>query len=277
MKNKLPFHKTTGSGNDFIIINNFDGKFDFDFFKKLTPIVCNRNNGVGADGLIVLNKYEGMDFRWDFFNADGSVAEMCGNGSRCAARLYSLFTGKKDISFMTLAGVIHAHVKDNFVKIRLSDPTNFIPNMDIYVDGDIIKGHFINTGVPHFVIYYEENLEEIQVKELGRKIRYHDRFSPAGTNVNFVCSIGENSIKVRTYERGVEDETLACGTGASASALISGYLKKVKSPVEVITTGGEKLYIYFSFENDNFKNVYLEGAVKIICEGNIYLDEIMSR
>ncbi len=275
MRKKLYFHKLTGSGNDFIIINNFDGNYDFDFFKKMTPYVCNRNNGVGADGLIVLNKYEGMDFRWDFFNADGSVAEMCGNGSRCAARLYSLMTGKNDISFMTLAGVIHAQVRDGLVKIRLSDPANFIPHMDIYVDGDIIKGNFINTGVPHFVIYYEDNLENVPVKELGRKIRYHDRFSPAGTNVNFVSPAGKNSIKVRTYERGVEDETLACGTGASASALVCGYLRKVESPVEVITTGGEKLYIYFKLEKENFKDVYLEGAVKIICEGYIYLDEII--
>lgn len=277
MENKLYFHKVTGSGNDFIIINNFDGKYDFDFFKKITPYVCHRNNGVGADGLIALNKYEGLDFRWDFFNADGSVAEMCGNGSRCAARLYSKFTEKKDVSFMTLAGVIHAHVEGNLAKIRLSDPINFIPNLEIYVDGDIIKGHFINTGVPHFVIFYEEGLEEVQVKELGRKIRYHERFSPAGTNVNFVSQISENAIKVRTYERGVEDETLACGTGASASALICGYLKKVKSPVEVVTTGGERLNIYYSFKNDNFTDVYLEGQVKIICEGSIYLDEIMSR
>ncbi|MCX7770891.1 MAG: diaminopimelate epimerase [Proteobacteria bacterium] len=276
MSKKLHFYKVSGSGNDFIIINNFDDKFEFEFFKKITPFVCNRNNGVGADGLIVLNKYEGLDFRWDFFNSDGTVAEMCGNGSRCAGRLYSMLTGKKEVAFMTLAGVIHAYVKGNLAKIRLSDPVNFIPNVDIYVDGDIIKGHFINTGVPHFVIFFEEGVDDLPVKELGRKIRFHERFSPAGTNVNFVSPIGENVIKVRTYERGVEDETLACGTGASASALIFGYLNKVKSPVEVITTGGEKLYIYFSWENNTFKDVYLEGAVKIICEGNLYLDEIIS-
>lgn len=274
MKEKIHFFKASGSGNDFIIINNFDGSMDFNFFKKLTPYVCHRNNGVGADGLIVLNKYENLDFRWDFFNSDGTVAEMCGNGSRCAARVFSMLYNKKDVTFMTLAGIIHAHVHGDMVKVRLSDPQNFIPSLEIYVDGDIIKGHFINTGVPHFVIILD-NLEDVPVRELGKKIRFHERFSPSGTNVNFVAVGEENTIRVRTYERGVEDETLACGTGASASALICGYFGYVKSPVKVITSGGEILYIHYNIENEHFREVYLEGTVKIICEGEIYLKEIL--
>jgi diaminopimelate epimerase len=274
MTKKIHFYKASGSGNDFIIIDNFNGQYDFNFFKTLTPFVCNRNNGVGADGLIVLNKYENLDFRWDFFNSDGTVAEMCGNGSRCASRVYAMLYGKKDVSFMTLAGVIHAHVEDKMVKVRLSEPKNFIPSLEIYVDGDILKGHFINTGVPHFVMI-TDRIDDVPVFELGRKIRYHERFSPAGTNVNFVSPLDKKTIKVRTYERGVENETLACGTGASASALVCGYLGLVEPPVKVITSGSEILYIHFNVKDNSFSHVYLEGEVKIICEGEIYLNEIM--
>lgn len=273
MIKKLAFYKTSGSGNDFIIINNFDGKHDFNFFKGLVTSLCDRHNGIGADGLIVLNKHDGLDFKWDFFNSDGTVAEMCGNGSRCAARVYNMLTGKSDITFLTLAGVIHANVKEKMVKVKLSDPENFTPQMDIYVDGELIKGSFINTGVPHFVII-SENIKEVDVKTMGRKIRFHERFSPAGTNVNFVSLESDNTVKVRTYERGVEDETLACGTGASASALVCGYMGKVISPVRVVTSGGETLFIYYKFENHRFTDVYLEGEVKLICEGHIYLNEL---
>lgn len=273
MGDRLHFYKMSGSGNDFIIVDNFDGKHNFEFFKGITPKVCNRNNGVGADGLIALNKEHGMDFRWDFFNSDGSVAEMCGNGARCAARLFSRLHKKKEITFMTLSGTIDASVNGDVVKVRLSEPSCFVPDLEIYVDGEVVKGSFINTGVPHFVMIVDD-IENVPVKEIGSKIRFHERFSPAGTNVNFAGHPGGAKIKVRTYERGVEDETLACGTGACASALVCGRAGLVSSPVGVITSGGEELFVHYAVAGEDFINVYLEGRVRLICEGEIFLNEL---
>ncbi len=275
MTEKLHFFKLSGSGNDFIVFDNFKNRLSFDFFKNITPKVCHRNNGVGADGVIVLNEEAGVDFRWDFFNSDGSVAEMCGNGSRCAARLFSHLNGINEIKFLTLAGLIRATVNGDMVKVKLSEPTNLVPDMELYLNGEMVKGNFVNTGVPHFVVITEQ-LSQINVKELGNKVRFHERFKPAGTNVNFVQCEGETSINVRTYERGVEDETLACGTGACASAVICGYKGFVKSPVTVTTTGGEKLNIYFDINGERISNLYLEGKVRFICEGDIYLSEIQN-
>lgn len=270
---RLHFYKLSGSGNDFIIINNLDGKYNFDFFKNIVTKVTSRNNGVGADGLIVLNKDNEVDFRWDFFNSDGSIAEMCGNGARCAGRVFSIITGKKDIVFKTIAGLIDAAVSGNIVKVRLSDPTGYIDKVEIDVDGKLFKGSFINTGVPHFVIEIDD-IENFPVKDIGNKIRFHSYFSPKGTNVNFIKYLGDETIKVRTYERGVEDETLACGTGACASALVIGKKGWVKNKANIITSGGERLTVYFNIDGNNFSKVYLEGAVKFICEGDIYLNEL---
>ncbi len=270
---KLPFYKLSGSGNDFIIVNNLKGEYSFDFFKDIVKKVTSRNNGVGADGLIILNKDEEVDFRWDFFNSDGSIAEMCGNGARCAGRVFSIITGKKDILFRTLAGKIDAFVEGTIVKVRLSDPTNYLDEVTIDVDGKIFKGAFINTGVPHFVLEVDD-IDNFPVKEIGNKIRFHSYFSPKGTNVNFIKYLGGNSIKVRTYERGVEDETLACGTGSCASALVLGKKGIVRDKANIITSGGEMLSVYFKIEGENFSNVYLEGQVRLICQGEIFLKEL---
>lgn len=273
MLKKLHFYKLSGSGNDFIIIDNFSNKLSFEFYKSLVPQVCHRNNGVGADGLIVLNEEKDVDFRWDFFNSNGSVAEMCGNGSRCAARLFSYLYGKSQMQFLTLAGLIDAFVYDDVVKVKLSTPSDIVPDIEIYLDGETIKGSFVNTGVPHFVVIVKD-IDKVDVKELGRTIRFHERFKPAGTNVNFVKVIGSSEIKVRTYERGVEDETLACGTGACASAIVCGQHNYVKSPVKVTTSGGEQLFIHYAQEKEKITGLYLEGKVKMICEGDIFLDEL---
>lgn len=273
MTEKLHFFKLSGSGNDFVIVDNFKLKLPFDFYKGIVTKLCNRNNGIGADGLIVLNQDEGVDFRWDFFNSDGSVAEMCGNGSRCAARLFANLYGKRKISIQTLAGVIYAEVNENLVKVKLSESSNIVDNMEIYMDGEVVVGSFVNTGVPHFVIIVD-NVNDVDVRGLGRKIRFHERFEPAGTNVNFVQKLNSSMIKVRTYERGVEDETLACGTGASASAIICGYKNLTTSPVKVITSGGEELFIYFTINNSKATELFLEGNVKLICEGDVFLSEL---
>ena len=273
MTERLHFFKLSGSGNDFIIVDNFQKNLPFDFYKEQVTKLCNRNNGIGADGLIVLNHEDGVDFRWDFFNSDGSIAEMCGNGSRCAARLFSRLYGKQKIVFQTLAGLIHAEVNGRLVKVKLSEPSNIIDNMEIYMDGETVVGSFVNTGVPHFVVILDD-VNAVDVKELGRKIRFHERFNPAGTNVNFVQKLNSSTIKVRTYERGVEDETLACGTGASASAVVCGYKNLASSPVKVITSGGEELTIYFTINHTKVTELFLEGEVKLICEGDVFLPEL---
>ncbi len=270
---KLHFYKLSGTGNDFIIINNLNNSRSFDYFKSIVRAVTNRNNGVGADGLIIINPDNETDFRWDFFNADGSVAEMCGNGARCVARVFSYITGKSEMIFKTLAGRIDAYVTGSRVKVRLSDPNDILDHIEINLDGTIIKGSFINTGVPHFVVPVD-NIDDYNVREIGRKLRFHEYFAPKGTNVNFVKYLGDSAIKVRTYERGVEDETLACGTGACATALIFGRKGVVKDRADIITSGGERLSVYFSIQNDLIHNVYLEGNTRFICEGEVFLNEI---
>ena len=270
----MDFTKLQGSGNDFIVIDNRDGKVqrllkDFgisveDFVVKL----CTPHTGVGADGLILIEnpKDPENDFRWQFFNADGSVAEMCGNGSRCAVRFcYEKGIVGEKVRFETLAGIIKAEVLEGGkrVKVQLTPPSE-PQDRCLEADGLTVKGTFINTGVPHFVVP-AENLESLNVKSLGRAIRFHEEFRPGGTNVNFVKPVAEGALKIRTYERGVEAETLACGTGATASAIVA-YLKGLvkKKPVEVITKGGEVLKIDFS---EDLKEVYLEGSVCKVYDG----------
>ncbi|MCX7990772.1 MAG: diaminopimelate epimerase [Proteobacteria bacterium] len=269
----MHFYKLSGSGNDFIIIDNLNGEYPFDFFRGIVTKVTSRNNGVGADGLIILNKDDEVDFRWDFFNSDGSVAEMCGNGARCAGRIYSIISGKNSIVFKTIAGRIDAQINGDIVKVRLPDPTDYSEEIKLEIDGKFCRGSFINTGVPHFVVEVED-IESFPVKEIGNKIRFHNVFSPRGTNVNFVKYLGNDTIKVRTYERGVEDETLACGTGACASALVFGKRGLIADRANIITSGGERLSVYFKIEGEKFSNVYLEGRVRLICEGDIFLKEL---
>ncbi len=270
---KLHFYKLSGSGNDFIVINNLNNERAFDYFKDIVTRVTNRNNGVGADGLIVINPDEEVDFRWDFFNSDGSVAEMCGNGARCAARVFSYISGKSDMVFKTLAGKIDAYVNNSLVKVRLSDPKELKEDIELELEGTKIKGSFINTGVPHLVVPVD-HIEDFNVKETGKKLRFHSYFAPKGTNVNFVKHLKDNTIMVRTYERGVEDETLACGTGACATALIFGKKGVIKNKADIITSGGERLSVYFTIHESKIHNVYLEGNTRFICEGDIFLSEL---
>ncbi|SHK50641.1 diaminopimelate epimerase [Thermocrinis minervae] len=266
--------KYQGSGNDFILIDNRDGKV-YTLLDKLgitikdfVVKVCTFHTGVGADGLILIEepKDRENDFSWQFFNSDGSVAEMCGNGSRCAVRFaYEKGICKEEVKFETLAGIIKAYVKEGgkVVKVKLTKPKDY-RKVSLEVDGLKLDGSFINTGVPHFVAKVD-NLENFPVVKYGRLIRFHKEFEPKGTNVNFIEPLDDQTIRIRTYERGVESETLACGTGATASALISymeGYVNK--RPVKVITKGGEVLLVDF---DDKMEEVYLEGRVVKVFEG----------
>ena len=258
---KIPFFKMNGSGNDFIVINNREnivGNTVDISIEEFVRRVCKRRESIGADGLILIEKDNDYDFRWRFFNSDGSEVEMCGNGSRCAAR-FAFLNGIASLSmkFSTLAGVIEAEITGvNTVKVKLTNPKDY--ESKIKLEGIDMPASFINTGVPH-VVYFVDNIDIVNVKELGAKTRYHDYFGDEGTNVNFAEVVDENTIKIRTYERGVEDETLACGTGSTAAAVIAVLEGKCESPVDVVTRSGKILKVYVYKNKDSVEKVYLEG------------------
>jgi diaminopimelate epimerase len=281
---KINFIKMVASGNDFVVIDHRlnpacrqAGTTD-QRLKKLARCLCDRKFGIGADGLLVLEKTKQANVRMRIFNADGSEAQMCGNGARCVA-LYCSFqlsalSSQQKIRIETKAGIIESQVRADNVKIKLTEPRNLRLGIPLKINGRLIKANFINTGVPHVVIF-TEGLEKIDVVILGRQIRYHQKFLPAGTNADFVEVLNNNSIKVRTYERGVEDETLACGTGSVASALLTTYLayrqagnlRLTTNKISVHTQSGEILKVYFNRAGNNFKNVWLEGKAKIVYKG----------
>jgi diaminopimelate epimerase len=261
----MEFYKMTGGGNDFILIDNRTGKIDVAALRPSIPRICRRKLSVGADGLIVLENSDKAHFRWHFFNADGSEAEMCGNGGRCAARLaHQLGMAPAELTFETVVGIIHAQVKGPVVKLTLPPPTDIRLGLALPIGQEEISVDFINTGVPHTVIFAPD-LTEVDVVGLGRQIRQHQAFQPAGTNVDFV-HVKNGAVQIRTYERGVEDETLACGTGAVAAAVIAGLRGLVTSPITVIPPSREPLTIYYQGER-TIKEVSLEGEVRIIYHG----------
>jgi diaminopimelate epimerase len=268
---KIPFHKIHGNGNDFILIDDRRGVLKGRGLSPLAKQVCHRNRSVGADGLIVIVSSKKADFKWRFFNSDGSEAEMCGNGSRCAARFAVLKKiAPKKMTFETLAGIIHAEVKKETVRVQLTGATGLRMNVPVPLAGHSRTGYFINTGVPHLV-YLSDHLDGEDVQAVGSATRWHEVFKPAGTNVNFVQINGPHKLRIRTYERGVEGETLACGTGAVAAALVAAALRKTTSPVTVTTRGGDKLIVSFIQDGEEFTDLHLEGAAEVVCEGTLYL------
>ncbi|MBF0594536.1 MAG: diaminopimelate epimerase [Candidatus Omnitrophica bacterium] len=274
---KILFTKMQGAGNDFVVIDHVPGLDYCEFTKK----VCNRHMGIGADGVLVLGESTGCDYKMSIINADGSEAEMCGNGARCMAVYikYKFAVVPEVFTMETLAGKIHASVSGEVASVQLSDPKDYRANVEIKIGEQKLSGHFINTGVPHTVIFVE-GLQEFDVDGLGSLIRHHKAFAPKGTNVNFVERVKDGVVAVRTFERGVEAETLACGTGSVASALI-GYLQAQKqilpgknATIRVATKSGELLDVSFDLDVKNDKpvitNVWLKGSGKIICKGEYY-------
>ncbi len=273
-RNRIPFYKMHGGGNDFVLIdhrNRFIPKAGQPEFARQ---VCHRQFGVGADGLILIEASSTADFRWRFYNADGSEPEMCGNGGRCAAR-FAMLNGiaLAEMSFETLAGIIKAEVKGRRVKLLMAGIGEVRLEQPIPLEDATLVGHFLKVGVPHVAVPVPD-LEAVPIAAWGRAVRFHDLFAPAGTNVNFIQVEGPQSLRIRTYERGVEDETLACGTGAVASALIAARLGQVVSPVTVHTRGGEALTIYFTPQGETFAEVYLEGNALVVYQGELWVDEL---
>jgi len=271
----IPFTKMSGTGNDFILIDHRQPFLEDAECSLFARAVCRRNFSVGADGLILIENSDEADFCWKFFNADGSVAEMCGNGARCAARFaFTKGIAPAAMRFKTLAGIIDAEVLDGTVRIGLTPPCAIRLDLSLDIDAADRTLHFINTGVPHTVLFVEDN-QRTPVTKWGRYIRTHKMFQPAGTNANFVEITGENTLFVRTYERGVEDETRACGTGATAAALVAALLGHVHSPVSVTTSGGEVLTIRFEMTKEKeIEKLFLEGPAGIIYHGELQPDAI---
>lgn len=260
--NKILFTKMVGSGNDFVVIQ---GKPSGNL-SKLVKLICEPKFGIGADGVLFIQKSKKSDISMRIFNADGSEAKMCGNGARCAA----LFSGKKKLSISTGAGIIDAQVLGNRAKIKITEPKNIKLDIPLKIKNRLIKVNFMDTGVPHAVVFVN-GIEKIDVNIIGSSIRNHAKFSPAGTNVNFVQVQGANLIQIRTYERGVEGETLACGTGSIASALVFALKNNLNNLVKVKTQSSEILKIYFKKVNTRFNQVWLEGSAKIVYKGEYYV------
>jgi diaminopimelate epimerase len=280
---RIHFYKMTGTGNDFILIDNRNGILDPDHCQDFVRRACRRKLSVGADGVILIENDPETDFKWRFFNADASEAEMCGNGARCAAR-FAYLTGiakKRSLSFRTTAGIIRAELLENSVKVLMTPPQGLQLNLRLEAGGRSFGLDFINTGVPHAVWFAPSDgeLESADVEHWGRALRFHTHFQPAGANVNFVLVRDLRHIVVRTYERGVEGETLACGTGAIASTLIAAARDRVASPVEVKTRSGESLAIHFQHSpkgqaGSEFKEVYLEGEAKVSYEADLWSETV---
>ena len=264
----LRFTKMNGAGNDFILIDNRTGSIDLD--RSQIAQFCDRHRGIGADGILLLEKPTNRaDFRMRYFNADGGEAEMCGNGARCFARFANKVGGQKGkISFETPAGVISAELKGDLVTLRMTEPTDLRFNVDLPMAAENKTVHFINSGVPHVVIPVAQ-VDDVDVRREGAAIRHHKMFSPKGANVNFIEKRGANKIAVRTYERGVEDETLACGTGVVASALIFAATEKRNGPITVLARGGDELQVGFEKVEGGFRNVTLTGPAEFVFEGTI--------
>lgn len=265
----------SGAGNDFLIIDHRTSFLTVEEKKELARGACRRCFSAGADGLICIEDSDQADFKWDFYNSDGSVAEMCGNGARCAARYaYKHGIAGKKLSFQTIAGRIEAlNLDDGSVRINMTDPFDFKQADPVMLDGQEYDAWFVNTGVPHVVIFVED--EDAPVAEWGRKVRFDSQFQPAGTNVNFVCRRADGSYLSRTYERGVEEETRACGTGAVASALYASLEKKAEAPVRIITSGGEQLLIDFQLsDGPSASGVTMQGPAGFIYEGQLLAESL---
>ena len=262
----LRFTKMNGAGNDFVLIDNRLG--DLRLGADQISKICDRHRGIGADGVLVLERAaNGADFRMRYYNADGGEAEMCGNGARCFARYASRVAGpREELSFETPAGVIGATLQGELVRLQMSDPKDFRLGITIPLSDRQVAAHFVNSGVPHVVVQVDD-LENTDVCRLGSAIRRHALFAPKGANANFLKERGDRQIAIRTYERGVENETLACGTGVVASALIFAALKNVSGPIGVLVRGGNELQVGFEKAGDQFRNVTLTGPADFVFEG----------
>ncbi|MBI5805670.1 diaminopimelate epimerase [candidate division TA06 bacterium] len=262
----MNFYKMSGTGNDFVVLDNRKNIVGDDL-PQLVPKLCHRRNGVGADGVLLLEASNKVNFRMRYLNADGGEVSFCGNGGRCLAWFaHSIGAAGETMTFEAGDGLHKAEVAGRRVKLSMKDPSDIRLNFMLDLGPKGYAASFADTGVPHVVIPVMD-LQNFPVAETGKKIRYHQMFEPAGTNANFIELTDRHRLNIRTYERGVEDETLACGTGSTAAAVISGLQGRAESPVECLTYGGEILTVHFEKEDDRITEVFLEGAVSLVFKG----------
>ena len=268
-RDPIAFTKMAGAGNDFVVIDNRAARIADG--ADLALRVCTRRLSVGADGLILVEPSPRASFRMRYYNADGSLGEFCGNGTRCAARFAVLNSvAPPRMTIETDAGIVSAEVDDDGqVTISLPPPTAFRAERPVPIGETTIRGSSIVVGVPHYVIFLTEGLWEQQIEALGRAIRHHPEMQPAGTNVNFVIVRDSGSIEVRTYERGVEAETLACGSGVVASVSVSALFGKVQSPVKVLTRSGITLEVSLEKQGAELREIRLKGDARVVYRGSM--------
>ena len=264
---KINFTKMTGNGNDFIIVDNRN-KILGGRESEIARQICRRKFSIGADGLLLIENSERADFRMRIFNPNGSEAEMCGNGARCVALYANLeHIASSKMNFETIAGIIFADVENYSVRVNMGKVKDLKLDLKLNLETGSKIVHYLNVGVPHAVLI-EEALEDIPVNELGSQIRFHRQFHPGGTNVDFIKLKDNDTVQMRTYERGVEGETLACGTGAIASAIIAHLLKGLISPIRILTQSGEILTVYLEEEGETLAGA-LEGKTDLVYKGKI--------
>lgn len=267
----VEFVKINGAGNDFILLDAIKNSIP-NLPNHLIKEMCDRRKGIGADGLLLIENSEKQDFKLTYFNSDGNVGSLCGNGSRCAIyyALNNFLRGESSTEFICENKIYTGYLlENNSVKFNLGNPTDLMLNQKINFEKNEIIGHFINTGSPHVVIFWEtinhlfnKSFFEFDFPAFGKKIRNSKIFSPNGTNVNLIFE-KDGQLYIRSYERGVEDETLACGTGTTASALVSNLIIKKNPPISFITRDNDELIINFEKINNNFSKISLTGPVKI--------------
>jgi diaminopimelate epimerase len=262
----MRFYKLSGSGNDFVLLDGRGLSLSGDL-ADLVRRLCARRSGIGADGVLLLEPSDEADFRMRYLNSDGGEVEFCGNGGRCSAYMARrLGLAGERMTFLAGDGPHKAEVTGSRVKLGMSDPRDISLGFLLEVDGKGYAASFADTGVPHVIIQVGD-VEAADVVGLGRAVRHHHQYRPRGTNANFVEAVDRHRLKVRTFERGVEDETLACGTGCTAAAVVAVLRGLADPPVECLTRGGEVLTVHMERQGDRVQNVFLEGAVELVFEG----------
>jgi len=268
---QIAFWKMHGASNDFILFDDRNLVFPIDDHDWIARM-ASRRTGIGCEGVILIQPSDTADFRMRFFNPDGGEVEMCGNGARCIARLaFDIHAAPEQMTIDTIAGQLKAEIIGEQVRLWMTTPKDWKLHTVLELNGQNYPCHFVNTGVPHAVIEVED-IEAIDVQELGAAIRYHEAFAPAGTNANFMQVVGPNALRVRTYERGVEAETLACGTGMVACGLMAGKLSRVNQPVQITPASGDVLEVTFALTADSASDVTLLGPAVHVFEGTVMYD-----
>jgi diaminopimelate epimerase len=271
----IEFVKVEGAGNDFVLIDNRECKYRLPFH-NVAKILCDRHRGIGADGILLIEKSKRADIKVRYLNSDGSEGAMCGNGGRCVANYALNKQNRKKISIEMLGHIYKAEYFGENIRLYMMNPSKPVINIKFPIEKKVVVGSFIDTGAPHLVVFIQDlphgfgkKLESIDVKTLGRHLRNEKLFLPNGTNVNFIEARKNRNIYIRTYEKGVEDETLACGTGSIAAAIISALKYKWNPPIKVCPQSKSELIINFQKAGDRITDVFIEGKAKIVFYGKL--------